>query len=91
MSKLEDRGWFCSQSRPVMSNELLHFAVVVLKEMVRVRLQKAKGTLETDKENIKEKVKLVRLMKVKVIVKVGVLAQRLRVTEMDKMVMVRRK
>ena len=78
-----------SQSRPVMSDELLHFDMVLLKEMIRVRLQKAKGTLETDKENIKEKVKLVRLMKVKFIVKVGVMAQRLRVTEMDKMAMVR--
>ena len=56
--------------------------------MVRVRLQKVKGTLETDKENIKEKVKLVRLMKVKVIVKVDVMAQKLRVTEMDETAMV---
>ena len=57
--------------------------------MVRALPQKAKAMLETDKENIKEKVKLVRLMKVKSIVKVGVMAQRLRVTEMDKMAMVR--
>ena len=80
-----------SQSRPVMSDDLLHFDVIVFKEMVRARLQKAKGMLETDKENIKEKVKLVRLMKVKVIVKVGVMAQRFRVTEMDQMEMVRRR
>ena len=56
--------------------------------MVRARPQKAKAMLETGKENIKEKVKLVRVMKVKVIVKVGVLAQRLRVTEMDETAMV---
>ena len=56
-----------------------------------MRLEKAKGMLETDKKNIKEKVKLVRLMKVKFIAKVGVMAQRLRVTEMDETAMVNSK